>query len=205
MRAKQPDLADRSSGAATLAVAVGRRLGLNSEELDELARAATLHDVGTVGLPDTILTKPGPLDKEEQDFVRQHTLLGERILNAAPALRPVATIVRASHERWDGKGYPDGLQGEDIPLAARIVAVCEAYEAMTSERCYRAARTPAAAREELRREAGRQFDPKVVDAFLLDLDEIGHPARDVAPSSNRDDLTTAVVSHVDELLQAPTA
>ena len=203
MRAKQPDLADRSSGVAMLAVAVGRRLGMSSEQLDELARAATLHDIGTVGLPDTILTKPGPLDSEELDFVRQHTVLGERILSAAPALRPVAAIVRASHERWDGNGYPDGLRGDDIPLAARIVSVCEAYEAMTSERCYRSARTPESARQELRREAGRQFDPMVVAAFLQDLDEIGRGGKDVDAASDRDSLAATVISRVDELLQSP--
>ena len=103
--------------------------------------------------------------------MRQHTILGERILSAAPALRPVATIVRASHERWDGRGYPDHLAGEEIPLAARIVAVCDAYEAITDDRCYREARPSEVARDELLRESGGQFDPDVVAAFLDELDE----------------------------------
>jgi diguanylate cyclase (GGDEF)-like protein len=170
MHAKQPGLPDHSTGVAQLAVAVGRRLGMDAEQIDELGRAAELHDIGKVGIPDAILGKPGTLNSEEWEFIRQHTILGERILSAAPALRPVATIVRASHERWDGRGYPDRLRGEQIPLAARIVAVCDAYEAITDNRCYRGARSSEEAREELLREAGGQFDPAVVAAFLEELD-----------------------------------
>ncbi len=203
MQAKQPDLPDHSSGVATLAIPVGRRLGMDDEQLDELARAATLHDVGKVGLPDAILSKPGRLDPEEWSFVREHTVLGERILSAAPALRPVATIVRASHERWDGKGYPDGLRAQQIPLAARIVAVCDAYEAITSDRCYRPARSKELACEELRRESGRQFDPAVVTAFLQELRRPAtQPSSDVCPAGTDElaSLTAQVVSHVHELL-----
>jgi len=170
--AKQPDLQLHSSDVSRMAVAVGRKFGMDAEEIDELGRAAELHDIGKVGIPDAILDKPGALDPTEWEFIRQHTILGERILSAAAALRPVARIVRASHERWDGRGYPDRLAGEAIPLAARIVAVCDAYDAMTTDRCYRNAQSSEAAREELRREAGHQFDPKVVDAFLEELD---HP------------------------------
>jgi diguanylate cyclase (GGDEF)-like protein len=182
MHAKQPDLPEHSSGVAHLAIQVGRRLGMTAEQIDELARAAELHDIGKVGLPDAILDKPGALDSDEWEFVRRHTILGERILSAAPALRPVATIVRASHERWDGRGYPDRLAGEEIPLAARIVAVCDAYEAITSDRCYRQARSGEAARRELTREAGRQFDPHVVAAFLLELEQPG-PVIGVRPAA----------------------
>ena len=120
------------------------------------------------------------LDAGEWEFIHQHTILGERILSAAPALRPVAKIVRASHERWDGRGYPDGLCGEEIPLAARIVAVCDAYEAITSERCYRAARSNEEARAVLLDEAGHQFDPVVVEAFL---EELERPEPAAAPST----------------------
>jgi diguanylate cyclase (GGDEF)-like protein len=185
MHAKQPDLPEHSSGVAHLAIQVGRRLGMTAEQIDELARAAELHDIGKVGLPDAILDKPGALDSDEWEFVRRHTILGERILSAAPALRPVASIVRASHERWDGRGYPDRLAGEEIPLAARIVAVCDAYEAITGDRCYRQARSGEVARRELTREAGRQFDPHVVAAFLLELKQPGpviglRPAADEA-------------------------
>jgi diguanylate cyclase (GGDEF)-like protein len=170
MQAKQPDLDEHSSEVATLAVRVARRLGLSGEELDEIARAAELHDVGKVGIPDAILNKPGPLDSTEWEYMHQHTILGERILNAAPALRPVARLVRASHERWDGTGYPDRLAGEQIPLGARIVAVCDAYEAMTADRPYRRALSVAAARDELRAMSGRQFDPSVLEAFLIATD-----------------------------------
>jgi diguanylate cyclase (GGDEF)-like protein len=185
MHAKQPGLPDHSSGVARRALRVGRRLGMNAEQLDELARAAELHDIGKVGIPDAILDKPGELDEHEWDFIRQHTILGERILSAASALRPVATIVRASHERWDGRGYPDRLRGEEIPLGARIVAVCDAYEAITDDRCYRPARTPEFAREELLREAGHQFDPVVVEAFLHELE---HPEleTDSGPRADED-------------------
>lgn len=171
MHARQPALPEHSTGSARLALAVGHRLGMSGEQLDELARAAELHDIGKVGIPDAILDKRGRLDPQEWEFVRQHTILGERILSAAPALRPVAAIVRATHERWDGAGYPDGLSGEQIPLAARIVAVCDAYQAITCERSYRPARTVEAARAELLEEAGRQFDPAVVAAFLEELDD----------------------------------
>ncbi len=171
MHAKQPSLHDHSSHVAELAVRVARRFGMTAEELDEVARAAELHDIGKVGVPDAILDKPGPLDAHEWEFIRQHTILGERILNAASALRPVARLVRASHERWDGAGYPDGLAGEEIPLGSRIVAVCDAYEAMTTQRSYGRALSPADATDELRAGAGTQFDPAVVEAFLKQLSQ----------------------------------
>jgi diguanylate cyclase (GGDEF)-like protein len=178
MQAKQPSLEDHASEVATLSRRVGRRFAMTTEELDELVRAAELHDVGKVGIPDAILDKAGALSEQEREFVRQHTLLGERILNAAPALRPVAMIVRASHERWDGGGYPDGLAGERIPLGARIVSACDAYEAMTTNRCYRDAMSHEAACEELRREAGRQFDPEVVEALVAELSAVGRGPQD---------------------------
>jgi diguanylate cyclase (GGDEF)-like protein len=169
MHAKQPSLEDHAGEVALLCQRVGRHFEMTSEELDELVRAAELHDVGKVGIPDAILDKAGSLTEEEREFVRQHTLLGERILSAAPALHPVAAIVRASHERWDGQGYPDGLAGEDIPLGARIIAACDAYEAMTTDRCYRTAMGHEAACEELRREAGSQFAPDVIAALVHEL------------------------------------
>src|SRR3954469_17848987 len=181
MQAKQPALHDHSSEVAELAVAVARRFAMSSEELDEIARAAELHDVGKVGIPDAILDKPGRLDEDEWEFMRQHTILGERILNAAAALRPVAQLVRSSHERWDGTGYPDKLQGADTPLGSRIIAVCDAYEAMTSARPYRSALAPEAAAQELRASAGTQFDPEVVAAFLEAIatrDVLGTPERE---------------------------
>ena len=166
IRARQPELNEHSSHVAQLAVTVARRLGMNGEELDEVARAAQLHDVGKVGMPDAVLGKSGRLSHSEWELVRTHTIDGERILEGAPALGLVARLVRASHECWDGSGYPDGLQGEEIPLAARIISVCDAYSAMTFERAYRRAVPHDVACRELRRCAGEQFDPAVVEALL---------------------------------------
>jgi diguanylate cyclase (GGDEF)-like protein len=132
MHVKQPGLSDHSSSVAELSVRVGRRFGMSAEQLDEVARAAELHDVGKVGIPDAILEKPGPLNGDEWQYIRQHTVIGERILSATPALRPVAAIVRSSHERWDGVGYPDGLRGAEIPLGARIIEELERPTAVLS-------------------------------------------------------------------------
>jgi HD-GYP domain-containing protein (c-di-GMP phosphodiesterase class II) len=192
MQAKQPSLHEHSSHVAELAVGVARRFGLSAVEVDEVARAAELHDVGKVGVPDAILNKPGRLDPQEWEFMRQHTILGERILNAATALRPVARLVRSSHERWDGTGYPDQLKGIEIPHGSRIVAVCDAYEAMTADRTYRPALSPAAATEELRSGAGTQFDPDVVEAFL---EELGHQHGIEATERNHTDAPLQVVAH----------
>jgi diguanylate cyclase (GGDEF)-like protein/putative nucleotidyltransferase with HDIG domain len=199
MQAKQPNLSKHSSEVAQLAVAVARRLGMQGEEVDEVARAAELHDVGKVGIPDAILDKPAALDGAEWEFMRQHTILGERILNAAPALRPVATIVRSTHERWDGAGYPDGLRGEEIPRGARIVAVCDAYEAMTADRAYRRARPHEAACEELVAMAGTQFDPEVVAVFVSEIERRAAHGQD-APGED-DAPLRAVAERVRSLLQ----
>ena len=166
LHAKQPELDEHSSSVAVLAAKVARQLGLSGEAVDEIERAAQLHDVGKVGIPDAILNKASRLSDGEWEFVHSHTILGERILEGAPALRTVARLVRSSHERWDGSGYPDRLCGEQIPLGARIVSVCDAFEAMTTERAYRSAVPHDLACHELRRCAGTQFDPDVVEAFL---------------------------------------
>jgi two-component system, cell cycle response regulator len=143
-------------------VQMGAMLGLRRDELEELARAAQLHDIGKLAIPDQILHKQGPLDEREWEFIHQHTIVGERILRASPAFRSVATVVRSTHERWDGTGYPDALSGEEIPLAARILAACDAFLALTSSRPYRLARSREDALAELDRCAGTQFDPAVV-------------------------------------------
>jgi two-component system cell cycle response regulator len=164
---RSPALGDHLSTVAALAVAVARRLGLGEAEVELVRQAADLHDVGKVALPDAILDKPGPLDGAEWEAMRRHTIVGERIVAAAPALRDVAPLVRASHERWDGAGYPDGRAGQEIPLGARIVAVCDSFDAMVAERPYRPALSPAAALDELERCSGSQFDPVVVTAFRV--------------------------------------
>ena len=146
--------------------AVGAHLHLPPDELGDLSLAAELHEVGKLAIPDSILRKPGTLTEDEWRFVRRHTLIGERILSSAPALAKVSTIVRSTHERIDGRGYPDGLAGEEIPLASRIIGACAAYFAMTSTVPYRPARTPDEAIAELRRCAGTHFDARVVAAIV---------------------------------------
>lgn len=163
---REPDLHEQLDDVGALAHDVGTMLGLRRDELAELDRAAQLHDLGKLAVPDEILSKPGELDEREWTFVRQHTIVGERILRASPALRSLATVVRSSHENWDGSGYPDGIAGEEIPLAARIVHACNAFVAMTSNRPYRGALEVVDALEELERCAGTQFDPTVVRVLL---------------------------------------
>jgi diguanylate cyclase (GGDEF)-like protein len=165
LRERQPALHDHLRNVGVLALNVGRHLGMDAEQLDVLRRAAELHDIGKAAIPDAILDKPGPLTEHEWAFMRRHTLIGERILAAAPALAPVANVVRSSHERWDGTGYPDRMAGERIPLGARIILVCDAFDAMTHERPYGAPIGVDQALAQLRAEAGSQFDPAVVDAF----------------------------------------
>jgi two-component system cell cycle response regulator len=162
---RDADLGSHMVDVASLAEGVARRLGLGAAEIDDVRHAAELHDIGKVAIPDAILHKPGPLDDREWEFIRAHTLIGERIIAAAPSLGRVAAIVRSSHERFDGAGYPDGLARMDIPQGARIVCVCDAFDAMVTDRAYRAAMTPTTALAELRRCAGSQFDPVVVQVF----------------------------------------
>jgi len=168
---RDPRLGDHSDGVADLARATGRRLGIDVVEMEEIALAARLHDVGKAAVPDESLMKPGPLDADERLVMDRHPAIGERILRAAPSLAGVARIVRSSHEWFDGRGYPDGLAGEAIPIGSRIVAVCDAFDAIISARPYSVARTPQQALEELCRCAGTQFDPDVVDAFVAVLAE----------------------------------
>jgi diguanylate cyclase (GGDEF)-like protein len=167
---RRPDLHVHLRGTAELAIAVGRELGMDGEELDDVAHAAELHDVGKIAIPDAILEKAGTLDENEWAFMRRHTIIGERILAAAPSLRIVAKLVRSSHERWDGAGYPDRLKGAQIPLGARVVAVCDAFDAMTTNRPYRRRIGEPDALAELRACAGTQFDPEVVEAFTRVLE-----------------------------------
>jgi diguanylate cyclase (GGDEF)-like protein len=162
---RNTELGQHNHDVAELAAGVCVELGLEPAASLAVRRAAELHDVGKVAIPDAILNKPGPLDEREWEFMRRHTIVGERIVASASSLRDVAPIIRASHERWDGAGYPDCLAGEAIPLGARVILVCDAYDAMTSTRPYRRAMSQADALSELRRCAGRQFDPRVVAAF----------------------------------------
>ncbi|MDQ6778918.1 MAG: diguanylate cyclase [Actinomycetota bacterium] len=166
---RHPALGPHVDAVTALAGDVALRLGLADSVVAQVRLAAELHDIGKVAIPDEIIDRAGPLDEQEWEFMRRHTIIGERILRAAPALSEVALLVRSTHERYDGQGYPDGLAGHDIPVGARIVCVCDAYDAMTSERPYTIARAPAEALAELRRCAGSQFDPEIVDAFQAAL------------------------------------
>ena len=161
---RNPELGGHLSGVAELAERTARRLGLPIEEVERIRHAGELHDVGKVAIPDGILNKPSPLTTEEWAFVRRHTLIGERIVPSAPSLTSVARLVRSTHERWDGRGYPDELAADQIPLGSRIVAVADAFDAMISGRPYAPPRTPQEALDELRDCAGTQFDPAVVEA-----------------------------------------
>jgi HD-GYP domain-containing protein (c-di-GMP phosphodiesterase class II) len=156
---------------ADLAVALGERLAVDPDDLDDLRFGAIFHDIGKIAVPDEILRKPGALTDDEQRVMQGHTEAGARILEPISALDRVRPLVLHSHERWDGGGYPSGLAGEAIPLGSRIISVVDAWHAMTTERVYHRAIPASEAREELRRNAGTQFDPKVVEAFLAQLDE----------------------------------
>ena len=166
IEAKDHYTAEHGDKLASMAVAVGRRLGLDDDALRDLRYAAVLHDIGKIGVPGHILNKPDRLTDDEFAVMAEHTVIGERIISHIDYLAPIASIIRSAHERWDGRGYPDKLAAEEIPTASRILLVCDAYHAMTSDRPYRAAMPEHEALEELRHNAGAQFDPTVVEAFL---------------------------------------
>jgi len=171
---RSPELRTHTTSVANLAQATGARLGLAADALERIRQAALLHDIGKIAVPDSILEKPGPLTPDERAIVQSHPAIGERILAASPALGPIAHIVRSHHERWDGAGYPDKLVADETSIEARIVAVCDAFSAITSCRPYHDAETPSEALEELRRCGGSQFDPAVVEAFAAALVDVGH-------------------------------
>jgi two-component system cell cycle response regulator len=178
LQERAPELAERHAAVARLAEAVGERIDLSAEQRVQLRQAADLHDVGKLAIPEEVLHKPGPLEPEEWVFVRRHPLIGERIIGAAPALAAAAKLVRSTHERFDGGGYPDGLAGDQIPLGARVIAVCDAFTAMTSPRPYAPQLTIPQAIAELRQCAGSQFDPAVVDALSELVVELVWPPKE---------------------------
>ncbi|HEY3164421.1 MAG TPA: HD domain-containing phosphohydrolase [Candidatus Limnocylindrales bacterium] len=183
VEAKDPMTERHCQRLANLAARVGSRIGLEAPELESLAYGALLHDVGKIGVPEAILTKPGPLDEDEQALMRRHPEIGERICAPlAPALT-FAPIVRHHHERWDGRGYPDGLRAEAIPIGARIVGLVDAFDAITHDRPYRDGASAAQAMDVLWREAGHQFDRELVGVLVHEVDGLdGHAADAAAPS-----------------------
>ncbi len=169
VEAKDDYTAAHGEDVAGLAERVAVRMGLTRAQARDVRFAAMLHDLGKVAVPSEILLKPGPLTEEEWVVMRSHAAVGGDLVGRIDAFAHLAPAVRASHERWDGDGYPDGLAGEQIPLAARIVAVCDTYDAIVTDRPYRPARTPAQAGEELRRVAGAQLDERAVAALMAEL------------------------------------
>lgn len=183
LEARDKYTAEHSDVVAEWAMETGRRIGMDDDQLRDLELGAILHDIGKVAVPDSILNKPGRLTDEEFELMKTHTVIGERILNPIGFLKNVAPIVRHEHERWDGRGYPDGISGDAIPLASRIIFVCDAYHAITSDRPYRAGQPHAFARRIVVENAGSQFDPAVVAVFLdviehwcllNDIDDVGN-------------------------------
>ncbi len=166
LEAKDDYTANHAQEIAGLAVAVGRRMGMSTEELEDLRYGAVFHDIGKIAVPDAILSKPGALTPEERTVIERHAEVGAQIIAPVPFLAGAVPIVRHDHERWDGDGYPDGLEGKRIPLGARIVFVVDAFHAMVSDRPYRKGMAEEEALAELRANAGTQFDPEVVGAFL---------------------------------------
>jgi diguanylate cyclase (GGDEF)-like protein/putative nucleotidyltransferase with HDIG domain len=169
LEAKDSYTADHSGSVADMAERVAARMGLEGDEVRAVRYAALLHDIGKVGVRSELLAKPGRLTREEFDEIKEHAALGARLLEQIPFFEDVHPLVRSTHERWDGDGYPDGLSGEAIPLGARIIGACDAFHAMTSERPYRAAASKEVALTELRASAGTQFDPAVVEAVVAEV------------------------------------
>jgi PAS domain S-box-containing protein len=172
-----------SKQVVELAAGVADRLGLDQDDKRDVEQVALLHDIGKVGIPDAILQKQGPLDDLEWQLMRQHPVVGEHIIAGTPGLSHLAAAMRAEHEHWDGGGYPDGLSGEQIPLASRITLACDALNAMTHDRPYRSAMTLEHAKAELRSGAGTQFDPDIVAALLAEI-RTPVPARTAGASTS---------------------
>jgi diguanylate cyclase (GGDEF)-like protein len=163
---RDPYVGDHSNDVAGDVRLLASRIGLDERTVDDIVKAGDLHDIGKLGIPDEILTRPGPLSQDEWEFMKRHTVMGEQIIAAGgPSLERIAPLVRSSHERWDGGGYPDGLAEQQIPLGARIIAICDSFRAMIDERPYKRAMSVEEALAELRRCAGTQFDPELVHVF----------------------------------------
>jgi len=170
--ARNPYARGHSDGTTRYAVAIAQEMGLAGEEIEGIKVAARLHDIGHIGVSDLVLLKPGPLTPNETEIVHAHVLVSVHILEALEFPWLVKPAVRGHHERWDGTGYPDGLMGEEIPLGARILAVADVADAMTSDRPWRPALPMAEAVAELQSHAGTKYDPQVVRAFLQVIERL---------------------------------
>ena len=170
--AKSDYTSTHSSRVTELCIGVGKVMGLPADDAATLELAAQVHDIGKIGTPDEILDKPGVLTDVEWVDILRHPDVGSNILSHVPALSHIASIVRHHHERYDGTGYPDGLSGDAIPILSRVIAIADAYEAMTADRSYRSAKSHEEAIRELRSNAGRQFDPSLLDRFIAAVDDL---------------------------------
>ena len=170
--AKDAETEGHCQRVTAFTITIARAMGVDKALLRHIARGAFLHDIGKMGIPDSILRKPGPLTPEEREVMRKHCAIGFAVLERIPFLKEAAEIVLAHQECYDGSGYPRGLKGEQIPLGARIFAVADTLDAMISDRPYRKALPISAAREEIQRHAGKQFDPRVVQVFLAHPDRV---------------------------------
>jgi len=171
VEARDPAIKRHLERSIKYAILIGEKLGLDEKDMEALKFGAVLHDIGKIGVDGKILFKPGKLTPEEFEEIKKHPEIGAEIIKGVEFLERVEPIILYHHERYDGKGYPKGLKGEEIPLLARIITVIESYEAMTSERLYKRAKSKEEAIEELKREKGKQFDPRIVDIFLKILEE----------------------------------
>ncbi|MGC9063072.1 MAG: HD-GYP domain-containing protein [bacterium] len=160
-----------SQRVTELTLRIAKKMGVRDEDLIHIRRGALLHDMGKIGIPDNILLKPDKLSEEEWEIMKKHPVYAYQMLSRIEYLRPALDIPYCHHEKWDGSGYPRGLKGEEIPLAARIFAVADVFDALTSDRSYRKAWTKESAIEYIKGEAGKHFDPRVVDAFLKVIEE----------------------------------
>jgi putative nucleotidyltransferase with HDIG domain len=206
--ARDPYVAGHAAKVADYAVAMGASLGLKAERLEPLRQAGLLHDIGKLGVSETVLHKPARLTDDEYTYVKTHTVLGAEFLETCQGLRHLASLIRHHHEWWDGNGYPDHLKGEQIPLEARILAVCDAVEAMASDRPYHRALPFGEITDELQRCAGTQFDPAVVEAFVRAAARMGdqfviNSARDVAQRRLAPQADKVMVN--EPLISEPTA
>ena len=163
---KDAETEGHSKRVTALTIAIARAMGLTREQVPVIARAAFLHDIGKMAIPDDILSKPGALTPDETDVMRQHCYYGYQMLQKIPFLAEAAEIVYCHHERYDGTGYPRGLRGQEIPLGARVVAVANTLDSITSDLPYRPGQSLEAARTEIQKWSGRQFDPEIVKVFL---------------------------------------
>jgi HD-GYP domain-containing protein (c-di-GMP phosphodiesterase class II) len=180
LKSKNPYFGEHLEVVSQLALSIGLKMSLSSNQLNEITLGALLHDVGKIGVPDQILQKAGRLTEEEYEVVKRHSVLGAEVLASIEELAPAAPAVRHHHERFDGKGYPDGLHGEDIPLAARVISVADAFDSMTRDRPYGYGISREDALAEIKRNSGTQFDPRVVNALLEVVWEPGDRRADSA-------------------------